>query len=66
MKYYVTIEETVDQTFEVTANSAKEAMDFVEKKYKSAEFVLELGELTSKQICVEDECGSDKINWMEF
>ena len=44
MKYTITIEETIAKDFEVEADSAKEAYETAEQKYKSGEFVLDPGD----------------------
>ena len=48
MKYTITIEETVAKDFEIEANSADEAYEIAEQKYKSGEFVLDPGECQFK------------------
>lgn len=65
MKYKVCIEETVSEEFEVDAETPEQALEIAEEKYKNCEFVLEPGELTSKQMCItspEDE----RTEWIEF
>ena len=39
MKYTITIEETVAKDFEIEANSADEAYETAEQKYKDGEFI---------------------------
>ena len=43
MKYTITIEETVAKDFDIEANSAEEAYETAEQKYKSGEFALDPG-----------------------
>lgn len=65
MKYKVCIEETVSQEFSVEAETADEALEIAEEKYNNCEFVLEPGNLVSKQMCItspEGEC----TEWTEF
>lgn len=64
-KYTVTIEETVSQSFEVEAESAEEAMAIAEQKYNDGEFVLEPGELVSKQMAITSP-DSETTEWTEF
>ena len=52
MKYTITIEETVAKNFEVEADSADEAYEMVERKYKSGEFVLDPGVCQFRQIAI--------------
>ena len=52
MKYTITIEEAVAKDFEIEANSAEEAYETAERKYKSGEFVLDPGECQFKQIAI--------------
>jgi hypothetical protein len=65
MKYTITIEETVAKDFEVEADSAEEAYETAERKYKTGEFVLDPGECQFRQIAITkpgDEC----TEWREF
>lgn len=65
MKYTITIEETVTKDFEVEANSANEAYEKAEQRYKDGEFVLDPGECQFRQIGITkpgDEC----TEWREF
>ena len=65
MKYTITIEETVTKDFEIEANSANEAYETVEQRYKNGEFVLDPGEYQFRQIAItkpDDEC----TEWREF
>lgn len=65
MKYIITIEEMVSEDFEVEAESAEEAMDIAEEKYKKCEFVLEPGNLTFKQMAVISP-ENETTEWTEF
>ena len=65
MKYTITIEETVARDFEVEANSAEEAYETAERKYKSGEFVLDPGECQSKQISITGP-SNEATEWKEF
>ena len=65
MKYTITIEETVAKDFEVEADSAEEAYETAEQKYKSGEFVLDPGECQFRQIAIT--APNDEITeWREF
>lgn len=65
MKYAITIEETVAKNFEIEAESAEEAYNIAEHKYKSGEFVLDPGECQFKQIVITKP--SEKTTeWREF
>ena len=66
MKFKITIEEHVSQTFEVEATDIGEAMEIAEEKYNNGEFVLEPGELTAKLMMAEDEFGTECTEWEEF
>ena len=61
--YFVTIQETVTDTFEVEANSINEALRIAKEKYNACEFVLEPGTLidTTMQISNGDDEDSDWI-----
>ncbi len=65
MKYKVFIEETVCDFFEVEASSSEEAEEIARKKYSNCEFVLEPGEVTSKQMMIEEPTGM-QTEWFEF
>ncbi|MBQ8156925.1 hypothetical protein IJ102_00840 [Candidatus Saccharibacteria bacterium] len=52
MKYTITIEETVAKYFEIEADSAEEAYEIAEQKYKLGEFVLDPGECQFRQIAI--------------
>lgn len=53
-KYFITIEETTSQVFEINANSLEQAKDLAIEKYNAGEFVLIPGELLDKKIQVSD------------
>ena len=65
MKYTITIEETVAKNFEVEADSADEAYEMVERKYKSGEFVLDPGECQFRQIAITAP-SDEATEWKEF
>lgn len=65
MKYTITIEETVAKDFEVEADSADEAYEMAEQKYKDGEFVLDPGECQFKQIAITSP-SNESTEWTEF
>ena len=65
MKYTITIEEAVAKDFEVEADSAEEAYETAEQKYKSGEFVLDPGECQFRQIAITKP-GNEATEWREF
>lgn len=65
MKYTITIEETVAKDFEVEANSAEEAYETAEQKYKDGEFVLDPGECQFRQIAITAP-NDEATEWREF
>jgi len=65
MKYTITIEETVAKDFEVEANSAEEAYETAEQKYKSGKFVLDPGECQFRQIAITAP-NNEATEWKEF
>ena len=65
MKYTITIEEAVAKDFEIEANSAEEAHETAERKYKSGEFVLDPGEYQFKQIAITAP-SNEATEWQEF
>lgn len=64
-KYKIAIEETIVDNFEVEANSLKEAIETAIQNYKKGEFVLEPGNLVSKQLAVI-EPSYDEPEWIKF
>lgn len=64
--YKVTIEETVSQSFDVYADTSKDALQIAMEKYNNGEFVLEPGNLVNKQMCIEDTSTASHTEWMEF
>lgn len=66
MKFKITIEEHISETFEVEATNIGEAMEIAQEKYRKGEFVLEPGEVTAKLMMAEDEFGVECTEWEEF
>ena len=65
MKYAITIEETNAKDFEIEANSADEAYETADQKYKDGEFVLDPGDCQFKQIAITNP-SSESTEWREF
>ncbi len=65
MKYTITIEETNAKDFEIETNSANEAYETAEQKYKDGEFVLDPGECQFRQIAVTAP-NDETTEWIEF
>ena len=65
MKYTITIEETNAKDFGIEAESAEEALEMAEQKYKSGEFVLDPGECQFRQIAITTP-SSESTEWREF
>lgn len=66
-KYIVTIEETINQDFEIEANSKEEARRIAEDKYRDSEIVVNDGSLTYKQMYVLENNESFKNEeWIAF
>lgn len=66
MKYYITIEETVSQGFEIKASSSEEALKIAKEKYNTGEIVLEPGNLISKKMNIESVDSINTDEWVEF
>lgn len=64
--YKVLIEETICQEFEVFADCLDDATDIAERRYKDGEFVIDNGEVTSRQISAEDAETHEWVDWREF
>ncbi len=65
MKYTITIEETVAKDFELEADSAEEAYEIAEQKYKSGDFVLDPGDCQFRQISITSP-SEESTEWREF
>lgn len=65
MKYAITIEETNAKDFKIEANSANEAYEMAEQKYKTGEFVLDPGECQFRQIAITAP-SEEATKWQEF
>lgn len=65
MKYTITIEETVAKDFEIEADSADEAYETAEQKYKSGEFVLDPGECQFRQMAITNP-SKESTEWREL
>ena len=66
MKYTITIEETCTKNFDIEADSAEEAYEIAEHKYKSGgEFVLDPGECQFKQIAITSP-NNEATEWREL
>ena len=64
MKITVTIEEHINQAFEVEADTLEAAMEIAEDKYRRVEFVLENPWVTKKLMMAEDDY--EVTLWEEF
>ena len=62
--FRVAIEETVIDEFLIEATDKNEAIDIAIRKYREGDFVLEPGNLISKQIAVVDH--NSPTDWFEF
>ncbi|MBQ1387208.1 hypothetical protein IIY68_00175 [Candidatus Saccharibacteria bacterium] len=65
MKYTITIEETCAKDFEIEAESANEAYEMAEQKYKTGEFVLDPGECQFRQMIITKP-SDEATEWREF
>lgn len=65
MKFKITIEEHISETFEVEATDIGEAMEIAQEKYRKGEFVLEPGEVTAKLMMAEGDNG-ECTEWTDF
>ena len=66
MKYEITIEESISQTFVIEADDEESAMNIAEKRYYSGEFVLDAAECSNKQMCIHDTKNDSWSEWVEF
>ena len=61
--YKIGIEEIVSAVLEVEAEDSEQALEIAKEKYRLGEFVLEPGELQSKNIAVLEP---ESTEWKEF
>lgn len=61
--YKIGIEEIVSAEFKVEAENSEQALEIAKEKYRSGEFVLEPGELQSKNISILEPICTE---WKEF
>ncbi len=64
-KFFITIEETISQVFEIDADNPEQAKKLAIKQYNTGEFVLTPGELLDKKIQISDNKNS-LTDWEEF
>lgn len=55
----------ISQDFEIEAETAEEAIETAEQKYKSGEFVLAPGTLAAKQMAIMSP-SNEVTEWFEF
>lgn len=65
-KFIVTIEEVINQDFEVIASDFDEAIKIAKIKYNNEEFVLSPGNVTFKQISVKNKNDNSCTDWIGF
>lgn len=65
MKYAITIEEACAKDFEIEAESAEEAYEIAERKYKSGEFALDPGECQFRQMAITSP-SDEATEWREI
>jgi len=66
MKYTITIEEQISDTFELEANSLEEATEKAIQNYNNAVFVLEPGNVTATYMQAVSEDKKEDSDWFEF
>ena len=64
-KFIITIEEVIDEDFEVFADDVEQATRIAIEKYKSGEFVVENNNVTFKQIAIRKP-DNEITEWFEF
>ena len=64
-KFYVVIEETISETFEIEAISEEDAVSKAIQEYKAGNFVVSSDNVEHKQISVVDKDG-ELTNWITF
>ena len=64
-KFFIVIEETISEEFEIEAESKEDAIKKAIEKYKSCEFILCHGNIENKKLAVT-EYDEDIDEWIEF
>ncbi len=64
-KFYVVIEETISETFEIEAISEEDAVSKAIQEYKAGNFVVGSDNVEHRQISVVDKDG-ELTNWIAF
>lgn len=64
-KYVIAIEEMISDNFEVEAETAEEAMELAEYRYRTGEYALAPGNLVAKQIAIISP-NNAITEWTEF
>lgn len=65
-KFIVTIEETINQDFEVFAENEEQAFDIASQKYKSGDFILDNATCCHKQMAILPINNNQESHWTEF
>jgi hypothetical protein len=66
MKFFITIEETISETFEIEENSVDEAVEIAKHRYNSGEFIVESGNVVNRMIHGREENSEEGTEWIEF
>lgn len=66
MKVFITIEETISDTFEIEENSVDKAVETAKSKYNSGEFIVESGNVTNRMIYGREETPRRVQNGLSF
>lgn len=66
MKFFITFEETISETFEINAKNYEDALKLAIKKYTNSELIVENGNLISKKVCVSTNIENDDVEWIDF
>jgi hypothetical protein len=66
MKVFITIEETISDTFEIEENSVDKAVETAKSKYNSGEFIVESGNVTNRMIYGREENSEEGTEWIKF
>lgn len=65
-KYVVTVEETISDSFEIIAKNDEEARTLIQDKYNKGEIILEPGNLTFKQMQINNITDNYVTEWEKF
>ncbi len=66
MKYTITIEETVSDSFIIEADNLKQALQIAQNKYYDSEIILEPGNLLNTKMQISNDDLDEQTDWIDL